>query len=156
MKNMILEPLSFYPKRSGAYKYNGFSVFLKKKRVFANLALMDFQGGQGGSRDVRLALRNFQGGPRQRESGPREPFLEGPGSAKVRQGSVFDGNTGLILRFSFLALNDSWKVPRGSPERGAEQQEFRRGAQGHASISLWGPEGGPKTNGDPRSTMSGD
>ena len=67
---------------------------------------------------------------------------EGPGSAKVRQGSIFDGKTGLILRFSFFALNDFWKSPRGSRERAAEQQEFQRGAQGGAPSSLWGPKGG--------------
>ena len=27
VKNTILEPLSFYPKRSGPYKYDGFTVF---------------------------------------------------------------------------------------------------------------------------------
>ena len=76
-------------------------------------------------------------------------LLEGPGSAKVRQGFNFEVNPGLVLTCSFFALNDFWKVPRGSPERGAEQQQFQRGAQGGAPISLWGPEGGPKTKRDP-------
>ena len=30
VKNTILEPLSFYPKRSGPYEYSGFSVFFEK------------------------------------------------------------------------------------------------------------------------------
>ena len=74
--------------------------------------------------------------------------MEGPGSAKDRQGSIFDGKTGRILRFLFFALNDFWKAPRGSPERGGEQQEVQRAAQGGAPSSLWGPEGGPKTKKD--------
>ena len=93
--------------------------------------------------------KDFQGGPRESGTGPRGPFLGGPGSAKVRQGSIFDGKTGLILRFPFFALNGFWKAPRGSRERVAEQQEFQRGAQGGAPSSLWGPEGGPKTKRDP-------
>jgi len=101
-----------------------------------------------------LRSKDFQGGPRESGTGPRGPFLGGPGSAKVRQGSNFDGKSGRILRFSFFALNDFWKAPRGSRERAAEQQEFQRGAQGGAPSSLWGPEGGPKTKRDPRATMS--
>ena len=81
--------------------------------------------------------------------------MGGPGSAKVRQGSIFDGKTGLILRFPFFALNDFWKAPRGSRERAGEQQEFQRGAQGGAPSSLWGPEGGPKTKRDPLVTTGG-
>ena len=54
VKNMILGPLSFYPKRSGAYKYSGFSVF-QKKRFFSNSVLQILRGGQGGSQDVRWA-----------------------------------------------------------------------------------------------------
>ena len=102
-----------------------------------------------------LRSKDFQGGPRESATGPRGPFLGGPVSAKVRQGSNFDGKSGRILRFSFFALNDSWKAPRGSRERAAEQQEFQRGAQGGAPSSLWGPEGGPKTAGNPRVTPRG-
>ena len=75
--------------------------------------------------------------------------MGGPGSAKVRQGFNFEVNPGLVLTFSFFALNDFWKVPRGSPERGAEQQQFQRGAEGSDSNSLWGPEGGPRVKRDP-------
>ena len=96
---------------------------------------------------MRLALRNFQGGPWESESGPRGGFFEGPGSTKVRQGSIFDGKTGLILRFSFFALNASWKVPRGSPERGAEQQEFHKGAEGGDQFHFGAPRGVPKRKG---------
>ena len=92
---------------------------------------------------MRWAPKNCQRGTPESEAGPRGPFLEGPGSPKVRQASTFDGKTRLILRFSFFALDGFWRVPRGSPERGAEQQEFRRGDQGRASISFWGPWGGP-------------
>ena len=96
---------------------------------------------------MRLALRNFQGGPWESESGPRGPFLEGPGSTKVRQGSIFDGKTGIILRFLFFALNDSWRAPRGSPERGAEQQEFHKGAEGGDQFHFGAPRGVPKRKG---------
>ena len=44
MKNTILEPLSFYPKRSGAYKYSGFSVF-RKKTCFFKFGSDGFSGG---------------------------------------------------------------------------------------------------------------
>ena len=101
-----------------------------------------------------LRSKDFQGGPRESGTGPRGPFLGGPGSAKVRQGSNFDGKSWRILRFLFFDLNDFWQAPRGSQERGAEQQEFQRGAQGGAPSSLWGPEGrrgGPssRTGGGP-------
>ena len=90
VKNMILGPLSFYPKRSGAYKYSGFSVFLKKTSFF-KFGSDGFSGGaREGPETCVWPLRNFRGGPRESESGPRGPFLEGPGSAKVRQGSNFD------------------------------------------------------------------
>ena len=148
MKNMILGPLSFYPKRSGAYKYSGFSVF-RKKTFFFQIRFCRFSGGaREGPKTCVGRPRNFQGGPRESGTGPRGPFLGGPGSAKVCQGSIFDGKTGLVLRFPFFALNDFWKAPRGSRERAAEQQEFQRGAQGGAPSSLWGPEGGPKTKRD--------
>ena len=89
-KNVILEPLSFYPKRSGAYKYSGFSVF-RKKTCFFNFGPERFSGrAWEGPETCVWRLKNFQGGPRESESGPRGPFLEGPGSAKVRQGSIFD------------------------------------------------------------------
>ena len=91
--------------------------------------------------------RNFQGGSWESESGPRGPFLEGPGSAKVRQGSISDGKHVFFLRFVFFALNDSWKVPRGSPERGAEQQEFRKGAEEVDQFHFGGPKGVPKRKG---------
>jgi hypothetical protein len=149
-KNAILEPLSFFPKRSRAYIYSGFSVFLKK-HVFFKFGSDGFsRGAREGPETCVWPLRNFQGGPRKSGSGPRGPFLGGPGSAKVRQGFNFEVNPGLVLTFSFFALNDFWKVPRGSPERGAEQQQFQRGAEGGGSNSLWGPEGGPKTKRDPR------
>ena len=148
VKNMILGPLSFYPKRSGAYKYSGFSVF-RKKTFFFQIRFCRFSGGaREGPKTCVGRPRNFQGGPRESGTGPRGPFLGGPGSAKVCQGSIFDGKTGLVLRFPFFALNDFWKAPRGSRERAAEQQEFQRGAQGGAPSSLWGPEGGPKTKRD--------
>ena len=102
-----------------------------------------------GPERCRQRPSGFQGGPRESGSGPREPFLEGPGSAKVRQGLIFDGKSWRILRYSFFALNDFWKAPRGSRERGAEQQEFQRGAQGGTPISLWGPKGGPKVKREP-------
>ena len=86
--------------------------------------------------------------------------MGGPGSAKVRQGSIFDEKTLLILRFWFFALNDVWKAPRGSQERGAEQQEFQRGGQGGAPSSLWGPKGwrgGPSgRTGGPSGRTGGD
>ena len=47
VKNMIFEPLSFYPKRSGAYKYSGFSVFLKKTSFFK----FGSDGFSGGGRE---------------------------------------------------------------------------------------------------------
>ena len=150
VKNMILGPLSFYPKRSGAYKYSGFSVF-RKKTFFFQIRFCRFSGGaREGPKTCVGRPRNFQGGPRESGTGPRGPFLGGPGSAKVCQGSIFDGKTGLVLRFPFFALNDFWKAPRGSRERAAEQQEFQRGAQGGAPSSLWGPEGGPRGSGDPQ------
>ena len=46
VNHTILEPLSFYPKRSGAYKYSGFSVF-RKKRFFFKFGFTDSQGGPG-------------------------------------------------------------------------------------------------------------
>ena len=154
VKNMILGPLSFYPKRSGAYKYSGFSVF-RKKTFFFKFGSDGFSGGaREGPKTCVGRPRNFQGGPRESGTGPRGPFLGGPGSAKVRQGSICDGKTGLILRFPFFALNDFWKALRGSRERAAEQQEFQRGAQAGAPSSLWGPKGGPKTKRDPWLTMS--
>ena len=149
VKNMILGPLSFYPKRSEAYKYSGFSVF-RKTNVFFQIRFCRFSGGaREGPKMCVGCPRNFQGGPRESGTGPRGPFLGGPGSAKVRQGSIFDGKTRLILRFSFFR-----KAPRGPRERAAEQQEFQRGAQGGAPSSLWGPEGGPKTKRDPLQTPS--
>ena len=90
----------------------------------------------------------FQGGPRESGSGPRGAFLQGPGSAKVRQGFNFEVNPGLVLTFSFFALNDFGEVPRGSPERGAEQTQFQKGAEGGESNSLWGSEGGPGPSGN--------
>ena len=47
MKNTILEPLSFYPKRSGPYKYSGFSVFGKKTSFFK----FGSDGFSGGARE---------------------------------------------------------------------------------------------------------
>ena len=145
VKNMILGPLSFYQKRSGAYRYSGFSV-VRKKTFFFKFGFADSQGGPG--RVPRRALgapeisKGALGKVARVQGGPFWGVLDIPGSAKVRQGLIFDQNTGLILRFSFFALNDFWKAPRGSRERGAEQQEFQRGAQGGAPSSLWGPDGG--------------
>ena len=96
-KNAILEPLSFFPKRSRAYIYNGFSVFLKK-HVFFKFGSDGFsRGAREGAETCVWPLRNFQGGPRKSGSGPRGPFLGGPGSAKVRQGFNFEVNPGLVL-----------------------------------------------------------
>ena len=90
VKNMILEPLSFYPKRSGAYKYGGFSVF-RKKMCFFKFGSDGFSGGaREGPETCVQRPRNFQGGSWESESGPRGPFLEGPGSAKVCQGMIFE------------------------------------------------------------------
>ena len=125
-------------------------IFIWFQRFFEKTLFLKF-GSDGFSRGAREGpetcvwpLRNFQGGPRKSGSGPRGPFLGGPGSAKVRQGFNFEVNPGLVLTFSFFALNDFWKVPRGSPERGAEQQQFQRGAEGGGSNSLWGSEAVPK------------
>ena len=147
MKNMILEPLSFYPKRSGAYKYSGFSVF-RKKTCFFKFGSDGFSGGaREGPETCVWRPRNFQGGSWESESGPRGPCLEGPGSTKVHQGWILEGKTGPILRFLFFALNDSWKVPRGSQERGAEQQEFHKGAEEVDQFHFGGPKGVPKRKG---------
>ena len=124
-------------------------AFFEKKTFFFQIRFCRFSGGaREGPKTCVGRPRNFQGGPRESGTGPRGPFLGGPGSAKVCQGLIFDGKTGLVLRFPFFALNDFWKAPRGSRERAAEQQEFQRGAQGGAPSSLWGPEGGPKTRRD--------
>ena len=73
VKNMILGPLSFYPKRSGAYKYSGFSVF-RKKTFFFKFGFTDSQGGPGrvprralGAQEISKGalgkVNQVQGGP---------------------------------------------------------------------------------------------
>ena len=94
-----------------------------------------------------LRSKDFQGGPRESGTGPRGPFLEGPGSAKVRQGSNFDGKTGLILRFSFFALNDSWRVPRGPRNVGQGHRNFKEGPREVDQIHYGAPRGVPKLPG---------
>ena len=108
-----------------------FQRFSKKIRFFVICIFVIPGVGQRGLRDEYLAakrpprsLRIFWGAPLQP---PREPskkffkplggFLGGPGSAKVRQGSNFDGKTQLILRISFFASSGFRKVPRRSQER---------------------------------------
>ena len=63
---------------------------------------LDFRRVQERSQDVFLAPRRGPRRPLGSGSGPRAAFLEGPGSAKVRQGSTFEGHTGRILTFSVL------------------------------------------------------
>ena len=72
-KNAILEPLSFFPKRSRAYIYSGFSVFLKK-HVF-------FKFGSDG----------FSRAAREGAFGPSEISKEALGKADQVQGGPFWG-----------------------------------------------------------------
>ena len=77
---------------------------------------------------------------------------EGPGSAKVRQGSIFDGKTGRILRFSFFAFFDLWKVPRGSLERVQAQRKRTGRSQESRLIFFSGPR---EVRGDPYGLLRG-
>ena len=80
--------------------------------------MLIFEGSRQGPRTCFLRLDGVQGGPWESRSDPRGAFLEGPGSAKVRQGSTFEGKTGRILTFSFFASNDYLKSRGGSRKRG--------------------------------------
>ena len=80
--------------------------------------MLIFEGSRQGPRTCFLRLDRVQGGPWESRSYPRAAFLEGPGSAKVRQGSTFEGKTGRILTFSFFASNDYLKGRGGSRKRG--------------------------------------
>ena len=106
------------------------SAIFKKNVFFSKVGLVEFQGGsREGSETCVGRPCGLKGGHRERGSGPRGPFLEDPGSAKVRQGSNFDVFPWLVLTFSFFALNDFWEVPRGSWERVQRQRRCPGGAQ---------------------------
>ena len=88
VKNMILGPLSFYPKRSGAYKYSGFSVF-QKNVFFSNSVLQILRGGQGGSQDVRWAPQKFPRGPSGKWHGSKGALFGGSWIGKSSPGLDF-------------------------------------------------------------------
>ena len=77
---------------------------------------------------------------------------EGPGSAKDVRGANFEGKTGRILRFSFFAFFDLWKVPRGSLERVQAQRKRTGRSQESRLIFFWGPRG---VRGDPYGLLRG-
>ena len=66
----------------------------------------------------RRSPRDFWGAPLQLPRGPSGKsirsiggLLGGPGSAKVRQGFIFDGKTSGFLMISLFALSDLGSVP---------------------------------------------
>ena len=77
---------------------------------------------------------------------------EGPGSAKDVRGANFEGKTGRILRFSFFAFFDLWKVPRGSLERVQAQRKRTGRSQESRLIFFWGPR---EVRGDPYGLLRG-
>ena len=101
------------------------------------------EGSRNGPKTCVRRFGSVEGGPWESGSGPRGAFLEGPGSAKVRQGSTFEGKTGRILTISFFASNDFLKGPRGSRKRVGRPKRRPRGAQKSRSSPIGGQMGGP-------------
>jgi len=72
-------------------------------------------------------------------------FWRGPGFAKVRRGSKFDGKTGVILTIPFFAPSDFWKVPKGSRER-VRRPKWCPGKERARDKMYFGPKGSSKVN----------
>ena len=159
------------------------SDILIELRFSVNCIFVIPGGGHRGLRDECLApkrrprsLSIFWGAPLQPPRGaskksmrPMGALLGGPGSAKVRQGSNFDGKTKLILTISFFASSGFRKVPRGSqervrrprwpPRRSLERcrgpKRSPRAAKMARSIFLGAPWGPSRGSGDPWPTIRG-